>query len=156
MLDMSLPWWEFMLRVAVVYAALLLMVRLSGKRTVGQFTPFDMLVMLLLSETVSNSLSGGDASLPGGLIAAATLILINSLVGLLTTFSHRAERLIEGAPVLLGRNGRLYVHMLRRHRVGRGDVNRALREAACPLKEMRCLFLEADGSLVVLQRKRGA
>ncbi len=154
MLDMSLPWWEFMLRSAVVYAVLLLMVRLSGKRTVGQFTPFDMLVMLLLSETVSNSLSGGDESLPGGLIAAGTLILLNGLVGLLTTFSHRAERMIQGVPVLLGRNGRVDERMLRRHRVGREDVDRALREAGCTLKEMRCLFLEDDGSLTVLQRKR--
>ncbi len=152
MLEMSLPWWEFMLRVAAVYAALLLMIRLSGKRTIGQFTPFDLLVMLLLSESVSSALSGGDDSLLGGLIAAATLVAINGAVGLLTAYSRRIERVIEGEAVLLGRNGRIYVARLKRHRVGRDDVDRALREASCSLQDMRCLFLEANGSLTVLKR----
>ena len=153
MLEMSLPWWEFLVRVTVVYSVLLVLVRLSGKRTVGQFTPFDVLVMLLLSETVSNSLSGGDESLPGGLMAAATLILLNGLVGLLTAMSRRAERLIEGRAVLLGRDGRVFDELLQRHRVGRDDVDQALRKAECSLHDMRCLFLEADGSLTVLHRK---
>lgn len=153
MLEMSLPWWEFILRVSVVYAVLLVLVRLSGKRTVGQFTPFDMLVMLLLSETVSNALSGGDQSLVGGLIAAATLILLNGLVGFLTALSRRAERLIEGQAVLLGRDGRIFNELLGRHRVSHSDVQQALREADCSLHDMRYLFLEADGSLTVMQRK---
>lgn len=153
MLQMNLPWWELSLRVALVYVALLVMVRLSGKRTVGQFTPFDLLVMLLLSETVSNALTGGEASLTGGLVAAATLILINGAVGLLTAWSRRVERLVEGEAVLLGRNGRIYDHLLRRHRVGRDDVDRALREADCALADMRCLFLESNGSLTVMQRR---
>ena len=154
MLDLSLPWWEFIVRVVAVYATLLLMVRLSGKRSIGQFTPFDLLVMLLLSETVSNSLSGGDQSLVGGLIAAGALILLNGLVGLLTAWSRRAERLIEGEAVLLGRNGQIYEHMLKRHRLSRNDVDRALREADCRLQDMRCLFLEADGGLSVMHRRR--
>lgn len=155
MLDLSLPWWEFMVRVVAVYSLLLLMVRLSGKRSIGQFTPFDLLVMLLLSETVSNSLSGGDDSLAGGLIAAGTLILLNGGVGLLTAWSPRAERLIEGEAVLLGRHGRIYEHRLMRHRISRKDVERALREADCPLQDMRCLFLEANGAISVMQRKPG-
>ena len=59
MWDLSLPWWELTLRALAVYAALLLLMRLSGRRTVGQFTPFDLLVVMLLSESVSNALSGG-------------------------------------------------------------------------------------------------
>lgn len=152
MLETSLPWWEFALRVFVVYAALLVMIRLSGKRTIGQFTPFDLLVMLLLSETVSNALSGGDASLVGGLIAAGTLVAINGVVGLLTAHSRRIERLVEGEAVLLGRNGQIYDALLKRHRVGRDDVDRALREAGCRVQDMRCLFLESNGSLTVLRR----
>jgi len=53
MFDVDLPWWEFVLRGAIVYCALLVLVRVSGKRTVGQFTPFDLLVVMLLSESVS-------------------------------------------------------------------------------------------------------
>ncbi len=77
MLDISLPWWEFILRGVVVFCMLLLMVRLSGRRTVGQFTPFDLLIVMLLSEAVSGSLTGGDESLVGGLVIAATLVALN-------------------------------------------------------------------------------
>ena len=105
MFDMELPWWEFIVRGLAVYLLLLVMVRLSGRRTVGQFTPFDLLVMLLLSEAVSNSLSGGDDSVGGGLIIAATLILLNTLVALLSTHSRRMSVVLDGTAVLLGRDG---------------------------------------------------
>ena len=105
MFDMDLPWWEFIARGAVIYLALLVLVRLSGKRTVGQFTPFDLVVVLLLSEAVSNGLSGGDDSVSGGLIVAATLVGLNFGLALLTSRSRRAEELLEGREVLLGRNG---------------------------------------------------
>ena len=70
MLDLSVPWWELVVRAVVIYVLLMVMVRATGKRTMGQFTPFDLLVMLLLSEAVSNSLNAGDESLIGGLIGA--------------------------------------------------------------------------------------
>ena len=76
MLDLDLPWWEFIFRAVVVFCMLLLMVRLSGRRTVGQFTPFDLLIVMLLSEAVSGSLPGGDESLVGGLVIAATLVAL--------------------------------------------------------------------------------
>jgi len=96
MFDLALPWWEFGVRAAVVYLVLLAMVRISGKRTVGQFTPFDLLVVMLLSEGVSNSLSGGDESLLGGLIVAATLIAINLAVAFATARSRGVRDLVEG------------------------------------------------------------
>lgn len=153
MLDLSVPWWELVLRAVLIYSTLLVMVRASGKRSVGQFTPFDFLVMLLLSEAVSNGLSGGDDSLLGGLLLAATLIGLNFLLGHITSRSERLEEMIEGAPVLLGRNGEIYDSALRANRVGKSDVERALRRADCSLNDMRCVFLETDGSISVLTRK---
>ncbi len=153
MFELSTPWWELMARTTLVYGTLLVMVRISGKRTVGQFTPFDLLVVMLLSEAVSNALSGGDDSLLGGLLAAATLIGLNLLIGWLSALSPRMERFIEGRAVLLGRNGQIYEERLKQHRVGRADVTRALREADCPQGQMRCLFLESDGSISVLKKK---
>ena len=96
MLEMSHPWWEFILRASVVFVVLLVFVRLSGKRTVGQFTPFDLLVVMLLSEGVSNSLSGGDESLFGGLIVAATLIFLNLLLAFGSARSQKFSDVIEG------------------------------------------------------------
>ncbi|HEY1150719.1 MAG TPA: YetF domain-containing protein [Pseudoduganella sp.] len=151
MFDMDLPWWEFMLRAVIIYAALLVMVRLSGKRTVGQFTPFDLLVVMLLSESVSPSLSGGDDSISGALLLSATLIMLNVIVAVVTARSSKAAQLIEGSPVLLGRDGRIFEDVVRRAHVAQGDVEQALRENDCPLEKMKYAFLEADGKITIQQ-----
>jgi uncharacterized membrane protein YcaP (DUF421 family) len=151
MFDMDLPWWEFIARGAAIYCFLLLMVRITGKRTVGQFTPFDLLVVMLLSEAVSNSLSGGDNSLPGGMIIASTLIGLNVLFAVATSRSRKLADLIDGRPVLLGRDGKVFDDVVKKCRVAEGDVEQALREADCPLHKMKCAFLEADGKITILQ-----
>jgi uncharacterized membrane protein YcaP (DUF421 family) len=153
MFDMSLPWWEFILRGVIVYCVLLLLVRVSGKRTVGQFTPFDLLVVMLLSESVSNSLSGGDDSVAGGLLIACTLIALNLSVGFLSSRSRKMATLIDGECVLLGRDGRVFDDVLKRNRIAQGDVDQALREADVELSKAKCIFLEADGKITVLEKK---
>ena len=153
MLDLAHPWWEFVIRGIVVYLVLLVLVRLSGKRTVGQFTPFDLLVVMLLSEAVSNSLSGGDQSLAGGLVVALVLVLLNLLMGFITTRTRRAEDFIEGSPVLIARDGQLLTDVLRRHRLGQGDWEKSLREADAEIHEVRRAFLEADGTISILKTK---
>lgn len=155
MFDMAMPWWEFIVRGGTVYLALLLMVRLSGKRTVGQFTPFDLLVVMLLSESVSNSLSGEDNSVLGGLIIAATLVFLNAVMGFVSSRSVTVERALEGSPVLLGRDGRVFDDMLRKHRVGKGEMEEALRKADCAQHEMACAFLETDGDISILKKSPG-
>jgi uncharacterized membrane protein YcaP (DUF421 family) len=153
MLDMQLPWWEFAVRAGVVYLVLLAMVRLTGKRTVGQFTPFDLIVVLLLSEAVSGSIAGQDESLPGGLIAAATLLLLNVLIAFASSRSQRVDTLVEGNPVLVGRDGVIYEDVLKRERVTRSDVDKALREADCELRDMRLAILEADGVINIMKKQ---
>ncbi len=152
-MDLQLPWWEFMVRAAAVYAALLAMVRASGKRTIGQFTPFDLLVVMLLSESVSNSLSGRDESLVGGLIAAATLIALDVMLAAITSRSPRADAFVQGQPVLIGRDGVLFREVLRRERVAVSDVERALRAAQCEMQDMAMAVLEADGDISILPRR---
>lgn len=150
MFDMDLPWWELVARGALVYCALLLMMRLSGKRTVGQFTPFDLLVVMLLSEAVSNSMAGGDDSIPGGLILAATLLTLNFLIAFGTSRSRKIASLVDGDPVLLGRNGSLFPKAIRKAHVPSGDVDQALREANTSLDKMEYIFLETDGKITVV------
>jgi uncharacterized membrane protein YcaP (DUF421 family) len=153
MFDMDIPWWELMARGAMIYLALLVMVRLSGRRTIGQFTPFDLLVVMLLSESVSNGLSGGDNSVAGGLIIAATLIVLNGSIGLLSARSRKIEALVEGDVLLIGRDGVFFDKVMRRNRIGDIDIEQALREAGCARHEMQCAFLEADGSITITKRK---
>lgn len=155
MFNLSTSWWELPMRVGIIYCVLLLLVRLSGKRTVGQFTPFDLLVVMLLSESVSAGLSGGDDSVTGAIIAAATLILLNLVVAFLTARSDKIQSFVEGSPVLIGREGKLFSGVMRRCHVPRGDVERALREADCNLRDMKFAFLEADGGISVLKDSQG-
>lgn len=152
MFDLQGPWWEFIVRGAIVYLVLLVMVRLTGKRTVGQFTPFDLIVVMLLSEAVGNSLSGGDTSIQGGLIAAGTLVLLDVAIAALTSRSRRADAVLQGTPVLVGRDGVVYQEVLQRERVPWSDIEKALRGADCQLEDMRMAVLEADGNINILKK----
>ncbi len=155
MFEMSLPWWEFVVRGVIVFCVLLLMVRVSGRRTIGQFTPFDLLVVMLLSEAVSNSLTGGDDSVAGGLILAGTLVALNVGASWLTSHSKKMSDLLDGSPVLLGRDGKLFDEVLKKCRLSKTEVQEALHEADCKIEEMSYAFLEADGNITI-QKKDSA
>ncbi|WP_225783420.1 DUF421 domain-containing protein [Xenophilus sp. Marseille-Q4582] len=154
MLNLEVDAWELLLRAAAVYGVLLLMMRLTGKRTVGQFTPFDLLVVMLVSEAAGPSMTGSDQSLLGGLLVCLVLIALNTLVGAVTARSRTAERLLEGEAVLLGRDGAIFDKVRQKHRVARNDIEQALREADCDLEELRYAFLEADGRISVQKKRR--
>lgn len=151
--DLAMPWWEFVLRAAVVYVVLLVLIRLSGKRTMGQFTPFDMLLIVLLGTAVQNSLIGEDVSLLGGVLLAAVLIALNWCVAFVTARSERADRLIEGVPVVLARDGQLFHSVLRRELVSKNDFDEALRQnGEMTLTDVRIALLETNGSISVVKR----
>jgi uncharacterized membrane protein YcaP (DUF421 family) len=147
MFSMTASVGELIVRAVCIYVVLLFFMRLSGKRTVGQFTPFDLLVMLLLSEGVSNALSGGEESLQGGLLTAAVLIGLNYLASFLTARNHFTKWLIEGEPKVIGRNGQLDKEALRREMVAEGDVMKRLREEDRDLKDVAKVYLETDGKI---------
>jgi uncharacterized membrane protein YcaP (DUF421 family) len=150
-----MPWWEFVLRAVAVYAVLLVLVRITGKRAVGQFTPFDMILLILLGTAVQNSLIGDDVSLPGGLILAATLIALNHGLGWITARSARAQSLVEGDPVLLARNGEVFTSRLKRECISGADFDEAMRR--CGIRshaDIACAWLETDGDITLLPRER--
>ncbi len=150
--ELAMPWWEFVLRAAIVYVVLLTLVRLSGKRTMGQFTPFDMLLIVLLGTAVQNSLIGEDTSLGGGLLLAAVLISFNWIVAFFTSRSLRAERLVEGVPVVLARDGKLFRSVLRRELVSEEDFDEALRSnGEMTLTDVRIALLETNGTISVVK-----
>ncbi|MES2858332.1 MAG: YetF domain-containing protein [Pseudomonadota bacterium] len=154
--ELSMPWWEFVLRAVAVYAVLLALIRMSGKRTMGQFTPFDMLLIVLLGTAVQNSLVGEDVSLPGGLLLAALLIALNWCVAWITARSARAERIIEGAPVVIARNGKLFEKVLRRELISSSDFEEALRMNNIEdVTEVEIALLETNGSISVVPKARG-
>lgn len=157
MFELAMPWWEFVLRAGIVYFILLVMIRVSGKRTMGQFTPFDMLLVVLLGNAVQNALLGKDTSVGGGLLLAATLIALNWLVGLVSARSSRVETAIEGSPVLLARNGKIYRDVLRKELISRADFDKALREAGCTeVDDIHSAVLETNGHITIIKRDPAA
>src|SRR5882724_11066829 len=119
---------QIVLRTGVIYLLVLIGVRLSGKREVGQMTPFDLTLLLLLSNSVQNAMTGPDTSLLGGVIAAATLLILNYLVADLAGANRRVRKLIEGEPTLLIHDGKVIASHMARERVSMDELHRALRE----------------------------
>src|SRR5258708_13115341 len=97
---------QIVLRTGVIYLLVLIGVRLSGKREVGQMTPFDLTLLLLLSNSVQNAMTGPDTSLLGGVIAASTLLILNYVVGTFSGRSRRFRHVVQGEPSLLIHDGK--------------------------------------------------
>lgn len=155
MWNTSIVWWEFVVRGVIIYLFLIILLRLTGKRQVGQMAPFDLVLLLVLSNAVQNSMVGGDNSVIGGMISAFTLVTLNWLVGFLTFKSKKAEALIEGRPELLVHNGRLFEQALTRCQLTRHELNAALRQAGCAdIADVHAAFLETDGSISVIPKTR--
>ena len=153
MWNMSVPWWEIIVRSLLVYLFLLLILRITGKRQVGQLAPFDLVLLLVLSNAVQNSMNGGDNSLIGGLISATTLIVLNYTVGIATFRSKKLEALIEGRPEVLIHNGKLFEDVLARAQMTRHELNAALRQSGCTCpEEVHTAILENNGSISVTPR----
>lgn len=153
---MSLQWWEFIVRALLVYSFLIIMLRLTGKRQIGQLAPFDLVLLLVLSNALQNSMNGGDNSVLGGFISALTLIALNALIGYLTYKSKAIEGFIEGHPRVLIHNGRLYPEALRHERLTHHELMSALRSGGCTsIEEVRSAILEPDGQITVIARHKG-
>lgn len=153
---LSAPWWVFVLRALVVYVLVMVLVRVSGKRAVGQFTPFDLVLLILIGNAVQNGLNGGDNSVTGAVILAGTLILLNLGVAFVTARSQRAEHIIEGVPMVLARDGVVFEDVLRRELVSLDDFHEALRmnNLADP-DDVALALLETNGSISVVPKDAG-
>jgi hypothetical protein len=153
MWTVAIPIWEFVLRGAVVYIFLLVLLRLTGKRQIGQLATFDLVLLLVLSNAVQNSMNGGDSSLIGGLVSALTLVGLNFLVGLATSRSKRIETFIEGRQEVLVHNGRLYPDVLMHAQLTRHELETAIRAAGCDsIEDVHVAILENNVSITVLPR----
>ncbi|HXO42303.1 MAG TPA: YetF domain-containing protein [Thermoanaerobaculia bacterium] len=151
MWNIAVPWWELIVRGVVVYGFLLLLLRLTGKRQVGQLAPFDLVLLLVLSNAVQNSMNAGDNSLVGGLISATTLVVLNYLVGLATYRSKRLEAIVEGRPQVLIHDGKLFEDVLARAQLTHHELQAALRQAGYTcVEDVRSAVLENNGTISVV------
>ena len=143
---------QIVLRTGVIYLLVLIGVRLSGKREVGQMTPFDLTLLLLLSNSVQNAMTGPDTSLLGGAVAASTLLVLNYLIANVAGANRRFRKLVEGEPSLLIHDGQVIQSHMSHERVSMDELHRALREHGLNSPDQVALaVLEVDGSISCLK-----
>lgn len=157
MFTLGVAWWELIVRALLVYLFLILLLRITGKRQVGQLAPFDLVLLLVLSNAVQNSMNGGDNSLIGGVISATTLVLINLAVGIVTHRSKKLEGIIEGHPQVLIHNGKLYQEIMTAARLTHHELHAALRQGGCAcVDDVHMAVLENNGSISVVPKRETA
>lgn len=150
MFTLSVPWWEFIVRGVAIYLFLLILLRVTGKRQISQMSPFDLVLLLILSNAVQNSMNAGDNSLVGGIISATTLVGLNYGIGILTYRSKRMERLVEGRAQLVVHDGKIFEDVMREASITREELETMLREAGFfALKDVRLAVLENNGKISV-------
>ena len=151
MFTLAIPAWNIILRTVVIYMMVLIGLRLTGKREIGQITVFDLVLLLLIANAVQNAMVGPDTSLLGGIIAAGVLLVLNSGVAWLRLRSTRLRRLIEGSPTLLILHGEIIESHLRREGLDEETLETALREhGVADLSDVEMAVLEIDGSISVV------
>ena len=156
MFVLALPVLEKILRPVVVYAFLVVGLRLSGKRELVQLNPFDLVVLLTLSNTVQNAIIGDDNSVTGGLIGATSLLIINYLV-VRFLYSHRSlDQLIEGRADVLIEDGKVKTQHLKRELITMAQLEAAARKQGFEsLSEVQQCVLEPGGTISFIGRKPG-
>jgi len=142
---------NIILRTAAVYAVVLVGLRLSGKREIGQITVFDLVVLLLLANAVQNAMVGPDTSLAGGLVAALVLLALNAVVVRASLRWPQFRRALEGHPTILVLHGRPIRSHLRSEGVDEETLERTIREHGIEhLHDVEIAVLEVDGSISVV------
>lgn len=140
------------LRTLIVYAAVVVGLRMTGKREVGQMTVIDFVLLLLIANTVQNAMTGPDTSVNGGLLAAFTLLAVNFLVMKLLFKNRRARKFIEGSPTMLIYHGKVILSHLESEKISMDELKEALREhGVAEVNEVALAVLEIDGSISVLK-----
>ena len=154
MFVLAVPLLEKILRPILVYAALVIGLRLAGKRELAQLNPFDLVVLLTLSNTVQNAIIGEDNSVTGGLIGAATLLALNYLVVRFLYRNHGFEKLVEGSEDVLIENGKLQTKMLEREVITLEELEIAAhRQGFGALEEVERAVLEPGGGIAFFRKE---
>jgi uncharacterized membrane protein YcaP (DUF421 family) len=143
---------DIAVRTSVVYLALLVGLRLTGQRQLGQLSIFDFVLLLIIANAVQNAMVGSDTSLIGGLTAAAVLIVWHQIIDRVRLTSRKASRLIAGEGIMLINQGKVLEEHLGRAGLTRDELLQALREHGVATAEVvRLAVLEADGAISVIR-----
>ena len=151
MWELGVPPIEIVVRTAIIYLVFLLLLRLSGKRQLGQFTLFDIALVLLAANALQPAMTGPDQSVTGGVIIVITIFALNRLVAEARVRIPIVKRLLESTPTVIGRDGQWLKDALEQQGVDEEDVEAALREHGLErVDQMKLAVLEEDGSVSIV------
>jgi len=154
MFQLAIPWSEFFIRAVCVYLFLLIGLRTLGKKQTAQMTPFDFVLLLVVSNAVQNSMNGGDNSLVGGIFSAATLMLLNYFISWAVFKNKKLEELVEGKPEFIIRAGKLDLDVLKSEYLTMMDLEAAIRQYGCEsMNEVEWAVLENNGMITVKKKQ---
>ena len=135
-------------RALVVYVFLIIALRVAGRRELAQMTSFDLVLLLIISNAVQNSINAGDNSLGGGLVSAATLLAVNWGLGFATWRWRKVERVVQGRPLRIVTDGRVHLGALRHELLTLTELRSALRkQGIMRISDCKQVVLEPDGTL---------
>jgi uncharacterized membrane protein YcaP (DUF421 family) len=144
----GVPVLEKVARSIIVYLFLVILLRVAGKRTLGQITSFDLVVLLLLSNTVQNAIIGNDNSLTGGLIGAVVLVVFNYIIVRMVYNHRKAERALEGGTTILMHHGQFRDDVMKRQLITHAELQAAARrQGIARMSDIRVARLETGGSV---------
>jgi uncharacterized membrane protein YcaP (DUF421 family) len=142
---------EIILRSSIVYLAILIGFRLAGKRHISQLSLVDFALVLLVSNAVQNAMVGSDSSLTGGLVAAATLLIVNLILTRLVFKNQRVSRAIQGEARILIHNGVVIQHNLDLEEISEEEIEESVREHGIEnISEVKIAVIELDGSISIV------
>ena len=154
MFVLGLPLVEKILRPIVVYVFLVISLRLSGKRELVQLNPFDLVVLLTLSNTVQNAIIGEDNSVTGGVIGATSLLIVNYLVVRFLYNHKKLDQIVEGRADVLVENGEIHLERLKKELISQSQLEAAARKQGFEsLDEVQRCVLEPGGTLTFVGKK---
>jgi uncharacterized membrane protein YcaP (DUF421 family) len=149
-LQFTVPPWELVIRAVVIYVALLVALRLFGKREVGQFTLYDLVFILLVANALQPAITGPDTSVVGGIVLIVALVGTNYLVGKLDNMP-RFHQLFSPAPTVIVKDGKFLSAVMKREGVDQGEVDMSMREhGITDMKDVQLAVLEADGTISIV------
>jgi uncharacterized membrane protein YcaP (DUF421 family) len=151
MWHLGTPPLEILARTIIVYVIFLAALRIFGKREVGQFTLFDLALVLLVANALQPAITGPDQSIPGGAIIIVTIFILNGLVAAVRRRVPFVRRLLEFQPTVIGRSGAWLPEALDAEGLDNDDLDAALREHGLDsIKAMKLAVLEQDGSISIV------
>jgi uncharacterized membrane protein YcaP (DUF421 family) len=154
MWDLKISPYELIFRAVAVFSFIFIVFRFWGKKHFGQLSPFDFILLLIISESVQNALVSNDQSLLAAFITISTLMLLTVILNRITFYSKRAESIIDGTPKAIVFKGKINEFLLRKEKITESELFEALREhGASELSDVQLATLETNGTISVVRKQ---